>query len=162
MPVIRRGLQSKVGITIRTRKGSAIFPETSPQNTVAFGLNAGGAGGANFLAAPGAGFCWVITSLVCSFLPTAGNTVTVQFTGGLAAQASQNSTSTTPQVPAVLVNAPTAMPANTAFGYTIGGTGGTVSISGTAYKATIGTTFNAIPGQVTAIPIDSNPSADIG
>jgi hypothetical protein len=152
----------RTGTTVRTRQGVNIFPETSPQNSQAFGLDAGSAGGANFLAAPGAGFCWVITSLVVSFNPALGNTIRVQFTGGLSAQAFQPSSGTAPTPPpATVVTSPTAMPANSAFGYTITGSG-TVSISGTAYKATIATITNPQTAQLITTPIDSDPSTDLG
>ena len=46
MPAIsRRSLQAKGGITIRTRKGVTVFPETSPQNATPFGTDNLAAGG---------------------------------------------------------------------------------------------------------------------
>jgi hypothetical protein len=161
MPIALRSLQSKSGITLRTRKGANVFPETSPQNSQAFGAD-NVSGGATLLAAPGAGFCWVITSLVVSLNPGVGNTVRITFTGGLAAQATMPTGGTAPApAPAALVNSPTAMAANASFGYTVSGTG-TASISGTAYKATVASVFNPQSAQVIATPIDSDPAGDIG
>ena len=160
MPIARRSAQSKTGVTIRTRKGSPIFAETSPQNAQPFGadnITAGAAGG-NFFAAPGAGFCWVVTSLTVTFNVVAGGGGRVVFTGGMAAVSGAGSVIT-------LLNAPTAMPANSAFGYSstnIGTSGTTFSVSGSAYKATVGSVFNAQGAQVVATTIDSDPAADLG
>src|SRR5438270_13676932 len=101
MPRAIRSLQKKAKLTVRTLKGASVFPETSAQNSTPFGVDnaTAGAAGANFLSAPGAGFCWVITSLIVSFNVGPSNTVRVTFTGGLAAQASAPAGATSPAAP---------------------------------------------------------------
>src|SRR5947207_1051102 len=116
MPVIsRRSLQAKGGISIRTRKGAPVFPESSPQNAVAFGVDNLAAGSnQNLLAAPGAGFCWVITSLFVSS-DASGNGVRVNFTGGFAAVFNSPTNSVPCPGPQQLIAAPAAIAANTIF-----------------------------------------------
>jgi|SRR5882724_3566893 len=166
MPAIqRRSLQSKAGITIRTRKGASVLPETSPQNAVAFGADNLTAGnGTNFLAAPGAGFAWIITSLVVTSDAASGYGVRVTFTGGLAALFQSIVGGTVPPGQS-LIAGPFAVAANTAFGCgsTLIGAGPVhYSVSGTAYKATVASIFNPQATQVIGVPIDSDPSADLG
>jgi hypothetical protein len=160
-----RSMQRKCGVHVRTLKGTPVFPETSAQNSQGFGKDNESAGNAqNLLAAPGAGFCWVITTLVVSSDAGNGIGVRVAFSGGLAALFPATA-DTSAQPPQTLVSAPFAMPANTAFGYTstqLVAAGTHFSISGTAYKATVANVFNAQSAQVIGVPIDSDPAGDIG
>ena len=158
MPVSVRSLQSKAGLTIRTRKGATVYPESAPQNTVPFGVdNVSGTG--TLLA--GSNGTWVITSLVVSFNPAVNSTVRVSFTGGASAQASlPGSPSAPPPPPASLITAPMSIGNGTSFQFTVSGSG-TVSISGTAYLATVASKTNP-DAQVIASPIDSNPAGDLG
>ncbi len=164
MPAIRSS-QKKSGVTVRTLKGTNVFPETSAQNSQGFGGDniAAGTGG-TLLSAPGAGFAWVITSLFVSASCAVAGGVRVSLTGNLAVVFSApagGSTSLSQQ----LISQPLAIAANTSFGYSstsTGAAGSVFSISGTAYKATVATVFNPQAAQVIGVPIDSDPAGDIG
>lgn len=167
MPKPIRTQQRKNGITLRTRQGTPIAGESDPRNSVAFGAdNVASGSGATFLAAPGAGKQWVITSLVISVDSVAGAGVRVSFTGGLAAVFAIPSGATSPSpAPAQLITQPMAVAVNTSFGCSSTATGtGTLhySVSGTAYKATVPTITNPDLAQVIATSIDSDPAADLG
>jgi hypothetical protein len=165
MAIARRSLQGKSGTTIRTKKGTAVAPESSPSNTVSFGVtdNAGNSG--VFLGAPGAGKAWVITSLFVSMssVPGAGCRVTVGGTLNAISFLPAGGTGTVS--PQQLISSPSQMGTNASVGYTSAstGSGGVLfSIAGTAYVATISGATTPDTGQVIAIPIDSDPSTDLG
>ena len=154
-----RSAQGKTGITIRTRQGTNIFPESSPQLIIPFGAALTAGGGTNFLAAPGAGFCWVVTFMTISSDAGTQGGVSVTFTGGLACTI----TGSTPQT---LISSPVGTNANVAFGCSsslFGGSGPVhFSVSGTAYKATVVTATNPSPSQLIATAIDSDTPTDLG
>lgn len=164
MAIARRSLQSITGITLRTRKGTPILPESSPQNSQSFGVSnqTAGSGPSSLLAAPGAGFCWVITSLYVSTDITQQGTnvgsILVHFTGNISVSAGG-------VAPLSLISVPTAVAANTSFQIdqaTVGPAGTHFTVTGTAYKATVATVTNPDTSQVIATPIDSNPAGDLG
>ena len=103
----------------------------------------------------------MITSCIVSFNPDVNTTLRANFTGGLSAQATMpGSPSAPPPPPASIVTAPSAIAANTVFNVAAAGNG-KLSVSGTAYKATVPSATNPA-SQVVVTSIDSNPPGDLG
>jgi hypothetical protein len=158
-----RSASKRTGITIRTRTGTAIYPENSPQLYVPFGADNIAAGsGSTLLTGPATGKTWIIVSLFVSTDAINGAGLRVQFTGSLAALfQSFGGGAVSPEQ---LIIAPFAI-GNVAFACTSTAVAGAChySVAGSAYQATIPAgSANAQQGQLITIAQDGNPATNLG